>query len=119
MRETPDDRRLRQLEGDIAYAAGEYAAAEQIYRKILESEPWNELMRGQLAAVQVAENKLPEAISTLDAVLLDPKLRDIPKHPLLNYVRALAAFRQKDYIAAQSNAAAVVATGPGVRARPA
>ena len=81
--------------------------------KLLESEPWNELIRGQLATVQVAENKLPEAISTLDAVLLDPKLRDLPKHPLLNYVRALAAFRQKDYAAAQSNAATVVAKVPG------
>ena len=112
MREAPDDRRLRRLEGDIAYAAGEYAAAERIYRKLLESEPWNELLRGQLAAVQVAENKLPEAISTLDAVLLDPKQRNLLKHPLLNYVRALAALRQNDYIAAQSNAATVVATVP-------
>ena len=33
MRATPNDRRVRQLEGDIAYAAGEYAAAERIYRK--------------------------------------------------------------------------------------
>ena len=112
MRETPDDRRLRRLEGDIAYAAGEYAAAEQIYRRLLKSQPWNELLRGQLAAVQIAENKLPEAISTLDAVLLDPKQRNLLKHPLLNYVRALAALRQNDYIAAQSNAATVVATVP-------
>ena len=110
--EAPDDRRLRRLEGDIAYAAGEYAAADWIYRKLLESEPWNELLRGQLAAVQVAENKISDAVSTLDAVLLDPKQRKLLKHPLLNYVRALAALRQNDYIAAQSNAAAVVATVP-------
>ncbi|MGD9615217.1 MAG: XrtA/PEP-CTERM system TPR-repeat protein PrsT [Alphaproteobacteria bacterium] len=111
LREAPNDRRARQLEGDIAYAAGEYAAAEQIYGKILQSEPWNELIRGQLAAVQVAEDKLSDAISTLDAVLLNPKT-EIPKHPLLNYIRALAAFRQNDYAAAQSNAAIVLARLP-------
>ena len=113
LRIAPNDRRLRQLDGDIAYAAGENEAAERIYRKIFEAEPWNELIRGQLAAVLVAENKLPEAIATVDAVLLDPKLRNIPKHPLLNYVRALAAFRQQDYAIAQSNAASVVAKVPG------
>ena len=112
-RAAPNDRRVRQLEADIAYAAGEYPAAEQIYHKMLELAPWNELIRGQLAAIQVAEDKLSEAISNVDAVLLDPKLRDVPKHPLLNYVRALAAFRQKDYATAQSNAAVVVAKVPG------
>ena len=80
---------------------------------MLELAPWNELIRGQLAAVQVAEDKLSEAISNVDAVLLNPKLRDVPKHPLLNYVRALAAFRQNDYATAQSNAAVVMAKVPG------
>jgi putative PEP-CTERM system TPR-repeat lipoprotein len=109
----PNDRRIRQLEADIAYAAGEYPAAEQQYRKILQSEPWNELVRGELAAVQVALDKLVEAIANVDAVLLDPKLRDVPKNPLLNYIRALAAFRQKDYATAQSNASVVVLKAPG------
>jgi putative PEP-CTERM system TPR-repeat lipoprotein len=112
-RGAPNDRRARQLEADIAYAAGEYRTAEQIYRSMLERAPWNELIRGELAAIQVAEDKPSEAISTVDAVLLDPQLRNVPKHPLLNYVRALAAFRQKDYAAAQSNAAVVVAKVPG------
>ena len=40
-------------------------------------------------------------------------MRDIPNYALLNYVRALAAFRQQDYTTAQSNAAAVVAKVPG------
>ena len=95
MRVAPNDRQVRQLDGDIAFAAGDNEAAERIYRKILAAEPWNELIRGQLAAVLIAEDKLPEAISTVDTVLLDPGLRNIPKHPLLNYVRALAAFRQR------------------------
>ncbi len=112
-RVAPSDRKVRQLEADIASAAGEYGAAEQIYRRNLELEPWNELIRGQLAAIQIAEDKLPEAISNVDVVLLDPKSRDVPKHPLLNYVRAVAAYRQNDYATAQSNAAVVVAKIPG------
>jgi tetratricopeptide (TPR) repeat protein len=105
MQELPTDRRVERFAGDVTYAAGEYPAAEGIYRKILESEPWNELVRGQLAAIQVAEDKLPEAMATLDTVLLDPKSRNVPKHPLLYYVRALVAYRQQDYVTAQSNAA--------------
>ncbi|MGE0260649.1 MAG: XrtA/PEP-CTERM system TPR-repeat protein PrsT [Alphaproteobacteria bacterium] len=112
-RTAPNDRRVKQLEADIAYAAGEYPAAERLYRQMLELAPWNEPIRGQLAAIQVAEDKPSEAISTVDAVLLDPQLRNVPKHPLLNYVRALAAFRLKDYATAQSNAAVVVAKVPG------
>ena len=113
MRETPNDRRVRQLEGDIAYAAGEYPAAERIYRKILESEPWNELIRGQLAAVQVAEDKLSEAISTVDAVLLDPKIAGCSEAPASELRSRLGGISPNDYAAAQSNAAAVVARVPG------
>jgi len=107
-REAPKDRRLMQIEGDIGYAARDYPAAEQIYRKILDSEPWNELARGDLAAAQIAEDKLPEAIANLDAVLEDPDLADVPKDPILLYIRAVAAFRQKDYAVAQSNSENVV-----------
>jgi tetratricopeptide (TPR) repeat protein len=112
MREAPNDPRVRQIEGDIAHAAQDHLAAEQIYRMIPEAKPWTKLIRGHLAAIQV-EDKLSEAISTVDTVLLNPKPRDIPKHPLLNYVRALATFRQNDYAAAQSNAAAVAIRVPG------
>jgi putative PEP-CTERM system TPR-repeat lipoprotein len=108
----PNDRRVKQLAADVAYAAGDYEAAEQVYRAILDTEPWNELVRGQLAAVQIAQNKLAEAIATIDAALLDAKSRRTPKHPLLHYTRALAAFRQQDYATAQANAAAVVARMP-------
>ncbi|HVB17213.1 MAG TPA: tetratricopeptide repeat protein, partial [Stellaceae bacterium] len=112
-RDAPKDRRLAQLRGDIAYAARDYAAAEQIYRKILDAEPWNDVVRGELGSVQVAENKLPAAIATVDKILKDPRLANVPMHPILNYIRAVAAFRQKDFETAQSNAATVVTRVPG------
>jgi putative PEP-CTERM system TPR-repeat lipoprotein len=118
-RDAPGDRRLRQLAGDIAYAARDYAAAEPIYQKILDAEPWNELARGDLAAAQIAQGKMTEAIANLDAVLNDPDLADVPKDLMLSYLRAVAAFRQKDYTTAQSYAevvaARVTAFGPAWR----
>ena len=51
---------------------------------------------------------MPEAIANLDAVLEDPDLADVPKDPILRYIRAVAAFRQKDYAVAQSNSENVV-----------
>jgi len=111
-RDAPKDRRLAPLQGDIEYAAGQYPAAEQIYQKIVDAEPWNDLARGELAAVQVAEDKLPAAIDALDATLNDPDLADVPRHPILNYIRAVAAFRQKDFEVAQSNAESVVTRVP-------
>src|SRR5207302_610596 len=111
-REVSKDRRLAPLQGNIAYAAREYPKAEQFFQQTLDAEPWNDLVRGQLAAVQVAEDKLSEAIANLDTVLEDPKLGDVPKQPILNYIRGLAAFRQKDYGLAQSCSEEVVKRVP-------
>lgn len=111
-RTAPKDRRLRQLEGDIAYAAQDYAAAEKTYQKIVDLEPWNQVALGLLASAEVAQDKLSEAAARLDAVLLDPNLAEVPKHPILSQVRALAAFRQHDYAVAQAYAENVLANVP-------
>ncbi|MGC2414041.1 MAG: XrtA/PEP-CTERM system TPR-repeat protein PrsT, partial [Stellaceae bacterium] len=112
-REAPKDRRLIQIHGDIDYSARDYLAAEQVYRKILDAEPWNQLARGDLAAAQVAEDKLSAAIANLDAVLANPALANVPKDPILSYLRAVAAYRQKDYAVAQANSEGVVTRVPG------
>jgi putative PEP-CTERM system TPR-repeat lipoprotein len=101
--EAPRDRRLNQLGGDLAYAARNYGEAEQIYQKILDAEPWNQLARADLAACQLAENKLTEAAANLDVVVMDPNA-----DPMVTYIRAVVAYRQKDYSAAQSYAEKVV-----------
>jgi cellulose synthase operon protein C len=112
-KDAPKDRRLRQIEGDIAYAATDYAAAEQIYQKLLQAEPWNDLARGDLAASQLALNKVNEAAAVLDTVLNDPDLADVPKDPLLSHIRAVAAYRLEDYALAQSYSEKVVARAAG------
>ncbi len=112
MQEVPKDRRLTQLHGAIAYAAREYPVAEQAYQKIVEAEPWNQLAHADLALVQLAGDKLSEAIANLDAVLEAPELAAVPKSPMLYYLRAVAALRQKDYAIAQSNSESVVKKVP-------
>jgi putative PEP-CTERM system TPR-repeat lipoprotein len=112
VRSVPLERTLDQVRGDIEYAAQDYDKAAQIYRELLHEQPWNQLARGDLAASLLAENKLTEAAVPLDAVLNDPALAEIPKDPLLSHIRAVVAYRQKDYQLAKSYAEEVVARAP-------
>ena len=83
-----------QLQGDLAFAVHDYAVAEGAYRSIVAVQPWNSVARSDTARAQIATNKLKEAIVTLDA------LRKVtPKDPM-NYLRALAAYRQNDFATA-------------------
>jgi len=110
--EASTDSRLDQLEGDIAYVARDFATAAQNYQKIIKAEPWNQRARGDLAASQLANDKLTEASATLDKILKDPDLAKVPKDPILSHIRAIIAYRQKDYHLAQSYAESVVSRAP-------
>jgi len=93
--EAPKDLKVMQLQGDLAFAEHDYAAAEEAYGGIVVVRPWNLAARSDTARAQIATNKLKEAIETLDA------LRKVtPKDPNVNYLRALAAYRQNDFAAA-------------------
>ena len=108
VREAPKDRRLPQLRGNIAYAAHEFAEAAKVFGTIVEAEPWNDVARGELAASQIAEDKLSEAKATLDAVLGDESDADVPQNPLPVYLHAVVAARQNDYRTTQSDAESVI-----------
>lgn len=108
----PKDPRVVQLKGDIDYAAHDYAAAEQVYKPIVEKQPWNNPARANLAATQLALGKTTDAIDLLDAILNGPDQGDAPQDPLLLYVRALAAYIQKDYPTAQEDSESVVKAAP-------
>lgn len=111
--EAPSDRRVRRIEGDLAYAARDFPTAARIFRGILDAEPWNDVTRGELAAIEIAQDNLSAAIALLDPIVADPNLPNVLKHPLLNYLRAVVAYRQTDYAVAQSNSAQVVTWAPG------
>jgi putative PEP-CTERM system TPR-repeat lipoprotein len=109
IRSVPLERALDQVRGDIEYSAQDHGKAAQIYRELLREQPWNQLARADLAASLLAENKLTEAAASLDSVLKDPDLDGIPKDPLLSHIRAVVAYRQKDYQLAKSYEEEVVA----------
>lgn len=108
----PTQRAFDQVRGDIEFAAQDYDKAARIYQALLDKQPWNQLARTDLAASLLAENKLAEAAAPLDAVLNDPDLADIPKDPILSHIRAVIAYRQKNYQLAKAYAEEVVARVP-------
>jgi putative PEP-CTERM system TPR-repeat lipoprotein len=93
--EAPQDLRVMRLQGDIAFAGGDYAAAEKAYRRIVAVQPWNRVAWSDVARTQIAANKPKEAIAILNRLLAKE-----PKNPTMNYLRALAAYRQNDFAAA-------------------
>lgn len=99
----PKSFRLVALDGDIAFAARDYAAAEKAYQSWLDAEKWNDVARSDVALAQIAGDHFAPAIENLDKVLLD-----VPKDPNVNYLRALAAFRAHQFTAAQAYGLAVL-----------
>lgn len=112
VKEAPKDPRVVQLEGDVDYVSQDFAGAEKVYQRIVDAELWNNPARSDLAATKLALGKTSEAIDILDAVLNDPDQADVPKDPILLYVRALAAYIAKDYSSAQEYSETVVGVAP-------
>ena len=65
--------------GNKALVKGEYKAAENIFKKVLEAQPGNYMATRELADVKIKLNKLNEALSLLNDLLKLPvaKGRDI------------------------------------------
>jgi len=65
--------------GNKALVTGEYKAAEDFFKKVLEVQPGNYLATRELAEVKIKLNKLNEALSLLNDLLKLPvaKGRDI------------------------------------------
>jgi len=93
----PKDWRLVTLHGDIAFAEQKFAEAEQAFQQRIDAQPWNSVARIDLARAQIANDKPKEAQENLDEVL-----KRYPDNPIVNYLRALASYRAKDYAAAQT-----------------
>lgn len=115
----PHNLLLRQLDGDMAIHVQDYSKAEQIFKRIVDTSPWNAVARAGLALAQVGGNKPKEAIATLEAVpdeetqfQLPHSHAPLPKYPMLNYVRALASYRLNDFEDARNNAELVVLAIP-------
>ena len=65
----PDSVRVQKLNAMRLEAFEKYDDAEEIYEKILESEPANAVVRKRLVAILKAQNKIPEAVKELNEYL--------------------------------------------------
>jgi putative PEP-CTERM system TPR-repeat lipoprotein len=96
-KESPKDMKLVALQGAVDFAAGEFAESEQSYQRVVTAQAWNLSARLGLARAQIGAGKLQEANATLAIIL-----KSASKDPNTNYLRALAAYRGKDYANALS-----------------
>ena len=94
------------LQSDVAFAARDHDAAERYCREILALRKDDlAAMNAQLgiARSQIATGRIEDA-----AALLVQILSDAPADPATNYLRALAAYRSKDYDTARMHAELVL-----------
>lgn len=88
----PNDRRVIELQGEVAMAAKDFHDADQIFRHVLATESWNMRVHMRLAQVQIAQGEYSDADSNL-AILLEAA----PKNPNVNFLAGLSKFRAKDF----------------------
>ena len=103
----PDDAFVIALQADTAYANNEFEISEDAYKRLIRSTPQRHTARLGLALAQIGGGKLDEAIANLDLVL-----KIAPSHIHANYLRALAAYRTKDYETAMARTDAVFSRAP-------
>lgn len=99
---SPDDVKVLAFQGDIAFANGDYDAAEEFYRQILKSRKDDIVaLNAQLgiSRAQIAAGKLKDATARLTQLL-----KIAPNDPATNYLRALAAYQSKEYQLAKTHA---------------
>lgn len=79
------------LKGDMSFARGAFPEAERAYEELVNVQPFiPNLLR--LGFARSSLGKHDEAIADVEQVL-----RVAPRHPGANYLRALAAYRTRDY----------------------
>jgi putative PEP-CTERM system TPR-repeat lipoprotein len=88
---------LLDLQGTVAFAAQDYALSIQAYAALLKAEPWNLNARLGLAGAQIAAGKSEAADANLGSVL-----KVAPADPRANYLSALIAYRNHDFVTAQA-----------------
>jgi len=96
-RAAPQDFGIGALRADILLASGDAAGAEEAWKNLSKLSENSVPARVGLARALLAEDKLPEAVKELDAVL-----KAAPRSAVASHLRGLAAYRTKDYAAAKA-----------------
>lgn len=100
---SPNNRDALELEGELAYARGDSKQSEAVFESLVKANPEILHLRIGLAQAQIAVSKLDAAVKNLDFLL-----KHNPNHPRTNFLRALAAFKQKDFALAKERAEKVL-----------
>ncbi len=93
----PNDLIVSIFAGDLAFAGKDYERSAEVFGQLVKDRPGSLGLRIALARAEIGDGKLDQA-----AEALAPVLKALPNHPAANYLRALIAFRQKDYQAAKT-----------------
>lgn len=98
------DLRVITLKGDVLSAHGKYDEAVDAYAHLVQTRPENVLYRTVLAWSQVNAGKLQASGKNIDRVL-----SVVPEYPPANHIKAVIAFRNKQYATARDHANQVLA----------
>jgi putative PEP-CTERM system TPR-repeat lipoprotein len=93
----PKDWDVLMLKGDLAFLGGDFATSEAAFAELVK-------MRRDSVVAHIGHARADIGLKKLDraAAELDTALKVAPNQPSANYFRALAAFQNKDYKAAQN-----------------
>ena len=97
----PKDIKVLAMQGDLAFSAKDFTAAEGFFREILKLRKDDvAAFNAQLgiARAQVASGNLKDATARLTSML-----KVSPNDPATNYLRSLAAYQSKDYQTAKTH----------------
>ena len=97
-KQDPKSAALLDLEGGIDFTQQDFAASVDAYKRLLAMAPWSLTARLGLARAQIADRHPQDAVANLAVVL-----KAVPNALAGNYLRALAAYQEKDYATAQTH----------------
>lgn len=103
----PQDPILLGLSGRRAFRAGDYAMAEDAFRRQAALTPEGLTARLDLAQALLAQNRDPEAAAEINQVLASA-----PEHPDARYLAALISLRTADFAIAGEHAKAALRARP-------
>lgn len=99
----PDDLDVLEFQARDRFLKQDYSNTEKFYRALIAKRPTRVAFHAGLINTLIAADKFKEAI-----VVLKPLLARSPKNIQLNYLRALAAFRARDFTTAYNTASTVL-----------
>jgi len=85
------------VRGDLAMTQGDFIKAEKYLAAIVKRQPYNIPVKVVYALSFINQDKYQQANEVIDFLL-----RELPELPVANYMKAVVAYKQKDYSGAKT-----------------